>query len=684
MGRRPAVGPLSAPAPAATGTPLAVAPLPGELRVAAGVAGAAAVWASGGGGLLTAPAVVLLLVLHVTAVVVGVLVEVPRPARRAASWLVLGAAVLTVVLGGGVVGGSALAVLAGGLVVSQHVLLHRPRDVGVSLVTIGGTAVLVLSRDPGATAVAALVVSWVAAAATVALLRRPANVATGRPAPDLGPTARRLVWPVAASLVAAAVVGLVGITPPSVAPPQDLSRLGPLSTAGPGGGAGGSSGGAGGAGSGGSGAVPRSAADDQSATLDMNERGELPTWPVMRVPATSDRLWRTGVLTTYDGRAWSPFQAPPMASGPQDPLGLGDVDTEGGALVASARVRTDRVTDLGGLRGGLALPGHAVAVRADAEVFRPASWGTLAVAGGTAAYEVDSLAVPDATVARDVVGSDPAGDLWTWLPDTVTTRTRELAEEVTRGAGTRAEVVAAVEQHLRTSYGYDLDSPVPPDGQDAVDHFLFDARVGFCQQFAAAEVVMLRSLGVPARMAVGYSGGRDVGDGRREVTADRSHAWVEVWQPGTGWAPSDPTPAAEAPGAAESLADWFADPGHRRVLAVVLVLLFALAAGTALLVRRRARPEPAPAPVPDPLIDAVERLLPALERAGRPSAPHETVAALARREPELAGALAVAERAAYGPSAPRWREAAEARDRLDDYSARLRAEADRRDGVRTR
>ena len=679
MGHRPAAGPLSAPAPAATGTPLAVAPLPGELRVAAGVAGAAAVWASGGGGLLTAPAVVLLLVLHVTAVVVGVLVEVPRPARRAASWLVLGAAVLTVVLGGGVVGGSALAVLAGGLVVSQHVLLHRPRDVGVSLVTIGGTAVLVLSRDPGATAVAALVVSWIAAAVTVALLRRPADVVTGRPAPDLGPTARRLVWPVAASLVAAAVVGLVGITPPSVAPAQDLSRLGPLSTAGSGGGSGG---GAGGGGSGGSWAAPRSSADDQSATLDMNERGELPTWPVMEVPATSDRLWRTGVLTTYDGRAWSPFQAPPMASGPQDPLGLGDVDTEG-APVASARVRTDRVTGLGGLRGALAVPGHAVAIRADVPVYRPASWGALAVAGGTAAYEVDSLAVPEAAAAGGGVGSEPPPELWTWLPDTVTARTRALATEVTRGADDRAEVVAAVEQHLRTSYRYDLDSPVPPDGQDAVDHFLFDARAGFCQQFAAAEVVMLRSLGVPARMAVGYSGGRDVGDGRREVTADRSHAWVEVWQPGTGWAPSDPTPAAADPTATESLADWFADPDHRRVLAVALVLVFALAAGTALLLRR-SRHEPAPAPAPDPLIDAVERLLPALERAGRPSAPYETVAALARREPELAGALAVAERAAYAPRPPRWREAAEARDRLDDFSARLRAEAEQRDGDRRR
>ena len=77
-------------------------------------------------------------------------------------------------------------------------------------------------------------------------------------------------------------------------------------------------------------------------------------------------------------------------------------------------------------------------------------------------------------------------------------RVRELAETLTRGAPTVEAKVAAIEAYLAQHLRYRLDAPVAPSGVDAVDFFLFEAREGFCEHFASATAVMLRSVGVPA------------------------------------------------------------------------------------------------------------------------------------------------------------------------------------------
>jgi transglutaminase-like putative cysteine protease len=79
-------------------------------------------------------------------------------------------------------------------------------------------------------------------------------------------------------------------------------------------------------------------------------------------------------------------------------------------------------------------------------------------------------------------------------------------------------------------------------GADAVDQFLFVDRVGFCEQIGTSLVVMLRSLGIPARLAVGFvPGERNPFTGLWEVRASDAHAWAEVWFPGVGWQAFDPT-----------------------------------------------------------------------------------------------------------------------------------------------
>ena len=88
-----------------------------------------------------------------------------------------------------------------------------------------------------------------------------------------------------------------------------------------------------------------------------------------------------------------------------------------------------------------------------------------------------------------------------------------------------------------------LDEAPPP-----LADFLLYGRSGFCQHFAGGMAVMLRTLGIPARVAVGYTGGRfDTGIDRYVVLDRDAHSWVEVYFPGQGWLPFDPTPGRSAP-----------------------------------------------------------------------------------------------------------------------------------------
>jgi transglutaminase-like putative cysteine protease len=107
-------------------------------------------------------------------------------------------------------------------------------------------------------------------------------------------------------------------------------------------------------------------------------------------------------------------------------------------------------------------------------------------------------------------------------------------------------LVAAVLGHIREGgFSYTLE---PGDyGRDAIDEFWLDRRLGFCEHFAAAFVVVMRALDVPARVVTGYQGtDREPVDGFWIVRQSNAHAWAEYWQPGMGWVRVDPT-AAVAP-----------------------------------------------------------------------------------------------------------------------------------------
>jgi transglutaminase-like putative cysteine protease len=135
------------------------------------------------------------------------------------------------------------------------------------------------------------------------------------------------------------------------------------------------------------------------------------------------------------------------------------------------------------------------------------------------------------------------------LLDSPYARTYRLARRLTEGSPTVYDAVKSVERHLQTQYTY---SERVPTRDIPLAGFLFQDRRGYCQQFSGAMALMLRMMGIPARVSGGFSPGsfnRDTGEWRvRDLDA---HSWVEVNFAGIGWVPFDPTPSA-APAESQS------------------------------------------------------------------------------------------------------------------------------------
>lgn len=132
---------------------------------------------------------------------------------------------------------------------------------------------------------------------------------------------------------------------------------------------------------------------------------------------------------------------------------------------------------------------------------------------------------------------------FTQLPETLPSRVRELAESITASFDTPYDRLRALETYLR-SIPYNEDIPAPPKGRDAVDWFLFEERQGYCDYYASAFAVMARAIGIPARVAGGYARGLfDPQTHTWLVRENDAHTWPEVWFPGYGWIPFEPTPS---------------------------------------------------------------------------------------------------------------------------------------------
>jgi transglutaminase-like putative cysteine protease len=417
--------------------------------------------------------------------------------------------------------------------------------------------------------------------------------------------------------------------------------------------------------------------DPGIARLDLRVRGALSDQPVFAVSANAPAYWQGTVFDTFNGDSWTATGAPASTAPGAQPV----------------RTDTVRVLSPGGLDVVLA-PGAPIAYSGPGEMVAGADDAASLTAGGATApwtYQVSSASpASDATALRDATGSDPSDPKWTAVEASLPTRVRVLAAQLAASAPTRYDAVTAVDDYLQTHEIYDLTSPVPAPGQDAIDDFLFVSHRGFCEQFASAAVIMLRSTGIPARLVTGYSKGDLTSEpGERVMRGTDAHAWIQVWYPGVGWVNSDPTatavlPTAVLPTAAAPTTVAAPDrhplplakavramPGGRLGWLVALVGGPAIAACIALLigVRRRRRPSALtlqhgpvthePQPGDGPVLQAYVRLDAAL--GGQAREPEQTLREVARHldtagcsAAELAEALDCLERECYAivPPAP--------------------------------
>ncbi len=390
-------------------------------------------------------------------------------------------------------------------------------------------------------------------------------------------------------------------------------------------------------------------------SVDLRSRGRLSNTIVMRVRAPQAALWRGQVYDTFDGTRWTASDEttePLLPSSDDGSYGVGLRPDDG----RSPYALTHRVVQTFYVQ---TQQPNVLFTAADAQtVYFPAGELRVDRYGSIRApilldpglvYSVISQ-VPVVTVAdmRSSSGTVLGFERYLQLPADLPSRDAALAARITAGLTTTYDKAAAVQTWLQTHTEYDLEAPPEPEGVDAVDHFLFETHRGFCEHIASAMVLLLRESGVPARFVVGFGAGdRNPLTGYFDVRESDAHAWVEVFYPGIGWMPYDPTfgvpnanPSAAsrfiAPEVFRAVGRWLSnalpEPVRRAAVATARAIgrnalpLLAAAILVVLIVvrrtaRRRRRDRPPP---PVGAAAAFATLAEALAATGRPRPSHRT------------------------------------------------------------
>ncbi len=250
-------------------------------------------------------------------------------------------------------------------------------------------------------------------------------------------------------------------------------------------------------------------------------------------PPQSKLYWRAIVFNNYDGRTWThgPSPARVMANSIVRLRGPGIRHQV--TLEPTGR-RWLFTLDLP--RSAPTLPGNPTGFSTDMQL--------------SAARPINERVRYDATsfIDYDLQPTEPVANLRNGLqlPPGFNPKTLAFAAALRAPSGDTTQSINAVLQFFHgQKFSYTLEPPLL--GENAVDEFLFATQAGFCEHYAGAFVVLMRAMGIPARVVTGYQGGEiNSVDGYMEVRQSDAHAWAEVWLDNRGWVRVDPT-AAVAP-----------------------------------------------------------------------------------------------------------------------------------------
>ncbi len=276
--------------------------------------------------------------------------------------------------------------------------------------------------------------------------------------------------------------------------------------------------------------------------------------PLMEV--TTDELGnlRGAVYDNYTGSGWRISSAQTRSQ-----IGTTVDAAEFGTPLTQAQLRQPVATEITVIgpvpeRRLLAL-GDPIATDVDADLIlgaheldvigvvpddRLATGATYTSVGAVSAASIDTLLSTSTDYPTSIF------ERYTQLPGGLPPEIGELARSLVGDGAHPYQAARIIEQHLRDAYPYTLEVADPPPLRDAVSYFLFDANAGYFDHHASAMAVMLRTLGIPTRIAVGFAVDEDDLDSATKtyiLTEQDAWAWPEVYFPGLGWVEFNPTPA---------------------------------------------------------------------------------------------------------------------------------------------
>ncbi len=280
-------------------------------------------------------------------------------------------------------------------------------------------------------------------------------------------------------------------------------------------------------------------------SVDLRVRGHLSDRLVMRVRSPQPAFWRAQAYDTFDGTTWTAAHPDVTEFGATDGQAI-ELYPPGSPVPTRTVLQTFFVVKR--------QPNIVFAAANARVVYFPAGRVAVDRYGSIRApiilepetvYSVVSE-IPDVSPHRLRLASlpRPSPEIaeYTQLPEDLPDRVVALAHRITDRRPTTYDKVMAVQEWLQRNTEYNLDIGPDPPGVDAVDEFLFVRRQGFCEHISSAMAILLRAVGIPARLGVGFGpGDRNLLTGYFEVHESDAHAWVEVYYPGAGWQEYDPT-----------------------------------------------------------------------------------------------------------------------------------------------
>jgi transglutaminase-like putative cysteine protease len=174
-------------------------------------------------------------------------------------------------------------------------------------------------------------------------------------------------------------------------------------------------------------------------------------------------------------------------------------------------------------------------------------------------YTTTSVALqPTAAQLSATVPPGPALNEDLALPSSLSPAVTRLTKRIAGKAGSQYQAALAIQNYLAGGNRFVYDTSAKAStGPDPLASFLFTTKRGFCQQFSTAMAVMARIMGIPSRVAVGFTRGTKRPDGSWLVTTHDAHAWPELYFQGVGWVPFEPTPRGDG----QAVTPAYATPG---------------------------------------------------------------------------------------------------------------------------